>query len=115
MTNQDLEKKVEKMDETTTVKELQQYIDEMTEVRGFTEETPRDIMLLLTEEIGELAKEIRKSTHLKTDCNKTKKLDVEGEIADVFSYLLSMCRVMNVDLVQAYKEKELRNCKREWK
>ena len=42
-------------------------------------------------------------------------LDVEGEIADVFIYILSMCRVMNVNLIEAFKNKEERNCKREWK
>ena len=49
----------------------------------------------------------------KLDINN--ELDVEGEIADVFIYILSMCRVMNVNLIEAFKNKEERNCKREWK
>ena len=49
------------------------------------------------------------------DVTKSKELDLEGEIADVFMYLLSMCRVMNVDLLEAFKKKEEKNCERVWK
>lgn len=115
MDNEYLKQQLKKMDEKTTLKDLQKYINEMIEIRGFSDETPQDVMLLLTEEIGELAKEVRKTTHIKMDVSKSKTLDVEGEIADVFMYLLSMCRVMNIDLLEAFKDKEERNCKREWK
>ena len=42
----------EKMDKTTTVAQLQQYVDEMVNVRGFADETPQDCLLLLTEELS---------------------------------------------------------------
>lgn len=115
MDNEYLKQQLQKMDEKTTLKDLQKYVNEMIEIRGFSNETPQDVMLLLTEEIGELAKEVRKTTHIKMDVSKSRTLDVEGEIADVFMYLLSMCRVMNIDLLEAFKDKEERNCKREWK
>lgn len=74
-------------------------------------------MLFLTEEMGELAKEVRKLRKYKIDINKkeNKELDLEGEIADIFIYLLSMCRVTNINLLEAFKNKEEKNCKREWK
>lgn len=115
MTQEDLKKQIENMEENTSLKQLQEYVNKMIEVRGFEKETPQDIMLLLTEEMGELAKEIRKTTNIKIDIAKKKQLDVEGEIADVFLYLLSMCRVMNIDLLEATKKKEELNCKRTWK
>lgn len=115
MDNEYLKQQLQKMDEKTTLKDLQKYINEMIEIRGFSNETPQDVMLLLTEEIGELAKEVRKTTHIKMDVSKSRTLDAEGEIADVFMYLLSMCRVMNIDLLEAFINKEERNCKREWK
>lgn len=115
MDNEYLKQQLQKMDEKTTLKDLQKYINEMIEIRGFSKETPQDVMLLLTEEIGELAKEVRKTTHIKMDVSKSRTIDVEGEIADVFMYLLSMCRVMNINLLEAFKDKEERNCKREWK
>ena len=74
-------------------------------------------MLFLTEEMGELAKEVRKLRKYKIDIKKkeNKELDLEGEIADIFIYLLSMCRVTNINLLEAFKNKEEKNCKREWK
>ena len=67
--------------------------------------------------MGELAKEVRKLRKYKIDVNKkeNRELDLEGEIADIFIYLLSMCRVTNINLLEAFKNKEEKNCKREWK
>ena len=115
MNNDYLKEQLSKLNENTTLKDLQKYVNDMIEIRGFSKETPQDVMLLLTEEVGELAKEIRKSRKYYLDTNKNNKLDVEGEIADVFIYILSMCRVMNVNLLEAFKNKEEKNCKREWK
>lgn len=115
MDNEYLKLQLQKMNNKTSLEDIQKYVNEMIEIRGFTNETPQDVMLLLTEEIGELAKEVRKTTHIKMDVAKSRKLDVEGEIADVFMYLLSMCRVMNINLLDAFKNKEERNCDREWK
>ena len=94
---------------------MQDYIRKVIEIRGFSNQSIEQAMLLLTEEMGELAKEIRKSRKYYLDVNKDNRVDVEGEIADIFSYLLSMCRVMNIDLLKAFKEKEMKNCDREWK
>ena len=95
--------------------QVQEYIKKVIELRGFSEQNVESTMLLLTEEIGELAKEIRKSRKYFLDTSKNNEVDVEGEIADVFIYVLSMCRVMNVNLIDAFKNKEEKNCKREWK
>ena len=115
MNNNYLKEQLSKLNENTTLKDLQKYVNDMIEIRGFSKETPQDVMLLLTEEVGELAKEIRKSRKYYLDTNKNNELDVEGEIADVFIYILSMCRVMNVNLLETFKNKEEKNCKREWK
>lgn len=115
MNNDYLKEQLSKLNENTTLKDLQKYVNDMIEIRGFSKETPQDVMLLLTEEVGELAKEIRKSRKYYLNTNKNNELDVEGEIADVFIYILSMCRVMNVNLLEAFKNKEEKNCKREWK
>lgn len=111
----DLEKELDNLNGNSSLKDVQVYINKMIEERGFDKNTPQDVMLLLTEEIGELAKEIRKITQIKMDISKTRETDVSGEIADVFIYILSMCRVMKIDLLEALKEKEERNLKRTWK
>ena len=113
--NSYLRRLAEKMDDTTSVSFLQQYVDEMVNIRGFADETPQDCLLLLTEELGELAKEVRKShTHIKNDTAKNNTKDLNGEIGDVLMMLLALCRTLDVDLLQAFKDKELVNCNRSW-
>lgn len=105
----------EKMDETTTVAQLQQYVEDMVNVRGFADETPQDCLLLLTEELGELAKEVRKAyTHIKNDTSKNNTDNLKGELGDVFMMLIALRRTLDIDLVDAFREKELINCDRIW-
>lgn len=53
------------------------------------------LWMLLTEEIGELASAIRRSTNQFPD---KKKITIEGELMDVFSYLLQISDYFNIDL-----------------
>ena len=46
--------------EGNTLGEVQEYIRKVIEIRGFSNQSIEQAMLLLTEEIGELAKAIRK-------------------------------------------------------
>ncbi len=113
--NKYLKEKAEKMGRHTTVAELQEYIDEMVHIRGWQEESPQDTMLLLTEELGELAKEVRKScTNIQNDTAKDNTPNLAGEVGDVFLMLMALCRTLDVDLVEAFKQKELINCTRKW-
>ena len=106
---------IENMGENTSLKQLQDYVEEMVNVRGFADETPQDCLLLLTEELGELAKEVRKShTHIKNDTAKNNVKDLNGEMGDVLMMLLALRRTLDVDLLQAFREKELINCNRNW-
>ena len=67
-----------------------------------------------TEEIGELAKEVRRSIGYKLDAAQEKQPHTGMEIADVFLYLLALCRLTGDDLLEAVIEKEKINCQREW-
>ncbi len=99
--------------QSMSLDKLQTYISTVVKQRGFDKETPRDITLLMVEEVGELAKAIRKITGLKIDQNKANSYTtVEEEVADVFFYLLDLCASLNIDLFTALKNKELRNEKR---
>lgn len=105
------------LQETNSLREVQKYIESMNEVRGFNDETIQERMLLLTEEIGELAKSIRKtSKNMYTDINKEYNYDtVESEVADCFYVLLSVASYLNIDVFQALKDKEKENINRVWK
>lgn len=115
MSKEELLEEFKKLDENSSVRELQEYTKNMIKTRGFENETPQDILLLLTEELGELAKEVRKSTHIKMDSNQTRTQNLDKEIADVFNYVLAMCIATDIDLFEAFKAKEEINFNREWK
>ncbi len=109
-----LEEEFNKLDENSPLRKFQEYTEKMIKVRGFDNETPEDVVLLLTEELGEVAKEVRKSTSIKMDVNSSKEQNLDKEIADLFNMLMSLCVVTKVDLFNAFKNKEEINLKRKW-
>ena len=88
----------------------------MIEIRGFANQEIEKTMLLLLEEVGELAKSIRKNaTNMGIDKNKINHYDtIESEVADVFIVLSSVCNKLNIDLYKTLKDKEEENIKRIW-
>lgn len=98
----------------SSLKTLQKYIHEVVIQRGFGDEQPRDILLLMMEEVGELAKVIRKLSGIKIDATKNNYALLEDELADVFIYLLDLAGTLEVDLFSAFYSKEQKNSKRSW-
>lgn len=105
-----------KLNENNTLQEVQQYIREVINIRGFAEQEIEKTMLLLLEEVGELAKSIRKNaTSMSIDKSKINHYDtIESEVADVFIVLNSVCNKLGINLYKAVKDKEEENIKREW-
>ena len=105
-----------KLNENNTLQEVQQYIREVIKIRGFAEQEIEKTMLLLLEEVGELAKSIRKNaTSMSIDKSKINHYDtIESEAADVFIVLNSVCNKLGINLYKAVKDKEEENIKREW-
>ncbi len=97
--------------------DIQDYIKKVIEIRGFGNQPIEQAMLLLVEEVGELAKAIRKEkTNMCIDKYKINNYDtVEGEIADVFIVLTTVCNLLNINLYDAFYEKEKINIERLWK
>ena len=104
------------LSESNTLHEVQDYIKKVSEIRGFSKQSIEQAMLLLTEEMGELAKAIRKEkTTMSIDNNKIKNYDtIESEVADVFIVLCSICNKLEIDLFSPLKEKEKENMGRKW-
>ena len=100
--------------ENPTLKDLQRYLDEVCQERGWTKDTYAEKFLLFIEEIGELAKVIRKTKGLYQEQAREKKLELEEEFADVLSYLLDLANCFQVDLERAFREKEQVNQSRTW-
>ena len=93
--------------EDNTLEEVQEYIRKVIEIKGFSNQSIEQAMLLLTEEIGELAKAIRKEkTTMSIDNNKIRNYDtIESEVADVFIVLCTICNKLNINLFSSVKYK----------
>ena len=107
---------LKKLTDKSSINEIQSYIKEVMQIRGFNKEKSSDKILLLVEEVGELAKAIRKNEN-NLGIDETKEYNyssIESEIADVFIVLLSICDILNIDLLKAFLNKEEENIKRIW-
>lgn len=103
--------------EDTSLVELQNYINNVLEIRGFNNQSIELKLMLLMEEVGELAKSIRKdSTRLPIDrCKINNYSSIEEEIADVLIVLFSIANKLQIDLYDAFLKKEKENIKKKWK
>jgi NTP pyrophosphatase (non-canonical NTP hydrolase) len=93
--------------------DFQEYVSKLVQERGFQDEKPAEMFMLLSEEIGEMAKAMRKSTGIKYD-KKSHQPELDLEIADVFIYLLDICNYFKIDLETAFRKKEEINKQRKW-
>jgi NTP pyrophosphatase (non-canonical NTP hydrolase) len=100
--------------EHPTLPQLQRYLDVVCKERGWTKDSYAEKFLLFTEEIGELAKAIRKAQGLYQEKARQKPVELEEEFADVLSYLLDLANYFQVDLEKAFRGKEQVNSARIW-
>ena len=97
-----------------SLKNLQDYVWQMNIERGFNLEDPSKKLVMLMEEVGELAKATRKIAGMKfTDT--TKQTELREELADVQIVLLGLASLLNVDMYEAVVDKEQKNRQRTWK
>jgi NTP pyrophosphatase (non-canonical NTP hydrolase) len=97
-----------------TLRVLQDYLAAVCQERGWTKDSPSEKFVLFVEEVGELAKAIRKRSGLYHEAAKTQAFALEEEFADVLSYLLDLANCYGVDLESAFRAKEKINGTRTW-
>lgn len=99
-----------------TLGDIQTYVQQMEEERGFTHNHVSAKCLMLAEEVGELLKCVRKShTQLGVDFQKKYDFDPAGEIADIIIVLTTISNRLGIDMEQALRAKEEVNKKRAWR
>lgn len=93
---------------------LRSRIRDFAHVRDWEQfHTPRNLVMAMTGEVGELAAEMQWisddeiASRLVTDSDFRSR--VEGEVADVFIYLLRLADVTDIDLEAVAREKVERN------
>lgn len=94
--------------------DYQEYVRAMVAERGFKDDTVAQRFMLLLEESGEFAKAARKHGGMGFAAD-TERKDLAEEAADVFIILLGLCNMLDIDLEQAFRNKEAKNKKRVWK
>src|SRR5947209_15311441 len=100
--------------ESPTLTDLQQYVADVCQERGWTKDSPSEKFMLFVEEVGELAKAMRKAAGLYHEQAKARELPLDEEFADVLSYLLDLANCFGIDLEMAFRAKEQINQARTW-
>lgn len=109
-----IREELNKLNETSNMSDIQNYIKCMLKENNYNN-TPLELLCYLTEEVGELAKEIRKhESNMEMDINKKYSSNIKDELADVFIYVLTIADKYNIDLLDALKRKETINLERTW-
>lgn len=105
-------------DKEATIEELKTLMKEFTDERDWEKyHTPRSLAVSVSIEAAELLEQFQwneghEPTAKEVMEDPTKYTNVSEEIADVFLYLIEMCRVLNIDLSDAVRQKMEKNRKK---
>ena len=91
----------------------QQYVRQVMSERGFDDETVSQKFMLLLEEAGEFAQAARNKANLAQSSDATVE-DCSDAAADVFAILLDICNQLDINLEQAFINREHKNQTRTW-
>jgi|ERR1043166_786697 NTP pyrophosphatase (non-canonical NTP hydrolase) len=90
---------------------FQHYYRRAAAQRGYERESPQNCLLLMMEEVGELARALRKKQNLARHGSPIRNAE-SLELADVFMYVVHMANILKIDLGEAVQHKESLNIKK---
>jgi dCTP diphosphatase len=103
-------------DKTTSVQDLKELMGKFVKERGWEKHhSPKNLGASLAIEVAELMEHfqwLNEEQLRAVKLDKEKMAHVQDEIADVASYLFSLCNMMDVDLSEAMKAKMAKNIKK---
>ena len=94
--------------------QLQAYYARVARKRGFADETLAETLILLMEEVGELAKAIRNRMGLTVHLEFSTPHEIAPELADCLLYIVHLANISKIALSDAVAEKERLNEQRNW-
>lgn len=97
-----------------TLKDFQNYIKKAKSMRHFNQTDVFYECCLLTEEVGELVSAVRKNNKKGSVGSGSIVQNLSEELADVFMYVLSIANMHQIDLEEAFRQKEQINKTRIW-
>lgn len=98
-----------------TLRDFQDYVLQMKQERGFNTTDKFYECCLLAEECGEVVSAVRKNSKSGSIGTGSMAGNVAEELADVFIYICSLANMHDIDLEQAFRDKEEKNKLRSWK
>lgn len=104
-----------------TPADLQKFVHDLEAFHGWLNVDLVHNVFLMVEEVGELAKAIRKYEKIfpepaaaPTPEREAARLHVGEELVDVLNYLLAIANRLDIDLEAAFRAKNARNLERRW-
>jgi NTP pyrophosphatase (non-canonical NTP hydrolase) len=98
-----------------TLADLQTYIETVCRERGWDKRPITEKMLFLTEEVGEVARAIRKELQIAQVEPKPATPEHLGEeLVDVLNYVLDIANEYDIDMEAAFRAKWSKNASRTW-
>lgn len=97
-----------------TLGDYQAFVKDFCDQKGWDKRTPTEKMLFLTEEVGELAKEIRKQAGTYGYKKPETTIELSEELIDVLNYVIDIANMFEIDLEEAFRHKWSKNLKRSW-
>lgn len=116
-TNENIGEKdlLELISDQCSLNQIQLYFEKVFISRGFDKDSLENKTILLMEEIGELAKAIRKHIGMGIDKDKVEHYsNIKEEIADVLIVLISIANRLDINISEALIAKEKINAERKW-
>jgi NTP pyrophosphatase (non-canonical NTP hydrolase) len=89
------------------IRRFQDYYRKVAVQRGYEKESAQNCLLLMIEEVGELARGIRHDQKLTRD--HATSTTTPPELADVFIYVIHMANILDIDLGAVVRAKEQNN------
>lgn len=98
-----------------TIKTLQEHIAQKIKDRGFEDESLHERLLLLVEEVGELANACRKMSGMNVDVNRKIDNGVGEEVVDVINLVFAVGIKLGLDIENEFIAKNKKVDKRIYK
>lgn len=101
-----------------TLRDCQKFHQWLDNEKNFSHDLPLNVMLLV-EEVGEVAKEIRRYENAQNNFEKqeafaTARDHLREELADCLAYIVKLANYTEIDLEEAYVAKMRYNIDRVW-
>ncbi|MCA9318923.1 hypothetical protein KDA06_04770 [Candidatus Saccharibacteria bacterium] len=99
---------------SVTVRQLQDFVQTKCKERGWTNRTDVERVMMLAEEVGEVAKEVRKQTGKFGYTTPQNSDALAAELVDVLNWVVDLANSNNINLEASIRSKWQQTDNRTW-